>query len=135
MAWLLWRKRWLAAAHWLAALAFGLVLTALLGAVVDMPNPPTAPLGFSFPSIAVTMATITFGFFAVLIAREMPGRRRVWPYLVSGAVVAVLGFARLYLGAHWLSDVRSEEHTSELQSLMRTSYAVLCLNKNDKTNR
>src|SRR3546814_4424910 len=28
---------------------------------------------------------------------------------------------------------RSEEHTSELQSLMRTSYAVLCLkNKNNK---
>src|SRR3546814_2792683 len=25
--------------------------------------------------------------------------------------------------------VRSEEHTSELQSLMRTSYAVFCLNK------
>src|SRR3546814_8564836 len=25
--------------------------------------------------------------------------------------------------------VRSEEHTSELQSLMRISYAVLCLNK------
>ncbi|MFC3716667.1 VTT domain-containing protein [Luteimonas soli] len=105
LAWLLWRKRWLAAAHWLAALAFGLVLTTLLGAVVHMPNPPTAPQGFGFPSIAVTMSTITFGFFAVLIAREMPGRRRVWPYLVSGAVVAVLGFARLYLGAHWLSDV------------------------------
>src|SRR3546814_8367708 len=29
---------------------------------------------------------------------------------------------------------RSEEHTSELQSLMRTSYAVFCLkNKNTKT--
>src|SRR3546814_7279586 len=26
-------------------------------------------------------------------------------------------------------EVRSEEHTSELQSLMRTSYAVLCLKK------
>src|SRR3546814_3637453 len=26
-------------------------------------------------------------------------------------------------------DVRSEEHTSELQSLMRTSYAVFCLKK------
>src|SRR3546814_5401681 len=25
--------------------------------------------------------------------------------------------------------LRSEEHTSELQSLMRTSYAVFCLNK------
>src|SRR3546814_3333171 len=29
----------------------------------------------------------------------------------------------LYLG----NDFRSEEHTSELQSLMRTSYAVFCL--------
>src|SRR3546814_10859138 len=31
---------------------------------------------------------------------------------------------------------RSEEHTSELQSLMRISYAVFCLNKkNQRTNR
>src|SRR3546814_1668949 len=31
-------------------------------------------------------------------------------------------------------DVRSEEHTSELQSLMRISYAVFCLKKK-KTER
>src|SRR3546814_1602111 len=29
---------------------------------------------------------------------------------------------------------RSEEHTSELQSLMRTSYAVFCLKKKNKIN-
>src|SRR3546814_6038240 len=29
---------------------------------------------------------------------------------------------------------RSEEHTSELQSLMRISYAVFCLKKKNKTN-
>src|SRR3546814_7556021 len=29
-------------------------------------------------------------------------------------------------------DRRSEEHTSELQSLMRTSYAVFCLKKKNK---
>src|SRR3546814_6060798 len=29
---------------------------------------------------------------------------------------------------------RSEEHTSELQSLMRTSYAVFCLNKKKNNN-
>src|SRR3546814_10641991 len=29
---------------------------------------------------------------------------------------------------------RSEEHTSELQSLMRISYAVFCLKKNNKEN-
>src|SRR3546814_3315184 len=32
------------------------------------------------------------------------------------------------------SDVRSEEHTSELQSLMRISYAVFCLQKKNTTN-
>src|SRR3546814_4740243 len=30
--------------------------------------------------------------------------------------------------------VRSEEHTSELQSLMRISYAVFCLKKKKKTS-
>src|SRR3546814_5194866 len=32
-------------------------------------------------------------------------------------------------GLHELDGYRSEEHTSELQSLMRISYAVLCLKK------
>jgi membrane protein DedA with SNARE-associated domain len=105
LLWLLLRRRWMAAAHWIAALAFGLALTTALGTAIDMPRPPSALSGFGFPSVAVTMTTITFGFFAVLIAREFPGRQRVWPYLVSGAVVALLGFARLYLGAHWLSDI------------------------------
>src|SRR3546814_3670244 len=30
---------------------------------------------------------------------------------------------------------RSEEHTSELQSLMRISYAVFCLKKNNRKNK
>src|SRR3546814_2648513 len=33
----------------------------------------------------------------------------------------------------FLYGVRSEEHTSELQSLMRISYAVFCLKKKNKT--
>ncbi|KAF1712051.1 hypothetical protein CSC70_00515 [Pseudoxanthomonas kalamensis DSM 18571] len=105
LGYLVWRRRWMAAVHWLVALAFGGVLTAWLGAMVDIPKPPAVSSGFGFPSVAVTMATITFGFFAVLIARELPGRDRIWPYLVSGIVVALIGFGRLYLGAHWLSDV------------------------------
>src|SRR3546814_6923492 len=32
------------------------------------------------------------------------------------------------------AGVRSEEHTSELQSLMRTSYAVFCLKKKNNEN-
>src|SRR3546814_4935426 len=35
-------------------------------------------------------------------------------------------------GLRWLRAARSEEHTSELQSLMRSSYAVFCLKKKSK---
>src|SRR3546814_2445176 len=46
-------------------------------------------------------------------------------------------FNGLYSGASiddlaWLCAERSEEHTSELQSLMRISYAVFCLKKKKK---
>src|SRR3546814_3984831 len=48
-------------------------------------------------------------------------------------VAALIGFLLdKGLGtAPWLMIVRSEEHTSELQSLMRISYAVFCLKKNN----
>src|SRR3546814_9171323 len=41
------------------------------------------------------------------------------------------------LGLHYVADIslsptRSEAHTSELQSLMRTSYAVFCLTKKNE---
>src|SRR3546814_9068381 len=39
---------------------------------------------------------------------------------VTGPIIAITSV---------LAAVRSEEHTSELQSLMRNSYAVLCLKK------
>src|SRR3546814_2880611 len=37
-------------------------------------------------------------------------------------------------GARFRAEARSEEHTSELQSLMRISYAVFCLQKKKNTN-
>src|SRR3546814_1481037 len=41
----------------------------------------------------------------------------------------------LFLPASGFHCPRSEEHTSELQSLMRISYAVFCLKKQIKYNR
>src|SRR3546814_7014695 len=40
-----------------------------------------------------------------------------------------------HLGGMFVVDQRSEEHTSELQSLMRNSYAVFCLKKKKTENR
>src|SRR3546814_3722884 len=54
-----------------------------------------------------------------------------------GAFVAVIG--ALWIASYWYWGVRlksrSEQHTSELQSLMRISYAVFCLKKKKHNKR
>src|SRR3546814_6117397 len=52
------------------------------------------------------------------------------------AKVAAAGVAPLSVGGdHSITyPIRSEEHTSELQSLMRISYAVFCLKKKQTTH-
>src|SRR3546814_9132063 len=58
-------------------------------------------------------------------ARRRPRTRRsVSPWLASRAPAS-----------HPRGGRRSEEHTSELQSLMRISYAVFCLKKKKKPTR
>src|SRR3546814_3162192 len=60
------------------------------------------------------------GAFLILIA---PQRLREWPGGLQIAARSLDQFSRV-------GTIRSEEHTSELQSLMRISYAVFCLKKN-----
>src|SRR3546814_1554779 len=63
-----------------------------------------------------------FPTFATVIAREAGLNAQTLDVDFAGVVLA-----RLCL--EWRSRGRSEEHTSELQSLMRISYAVFCLKK------
>src|SRR3546814_9262797 len=48
----------------------------------------------------------------------------------TAAILAVITAVVVFLGVNLIAaPLRSEEHTSELQSLMRNSYAVFCLQK------
>src|SRR3546814_6111064 len=63
----------------------------------------------------------------VLLPEEAGATRRQIP-------LAQVAQIRLTEGLNQISrENRSEEHTSELQSLMRISYAVFCLKKNKHT--
>src|SRR3546814_2182948 len=53
----------------------------------------------------------------------------------SSAKPRIASSARMRRGASIGANARSEEHTSELQSLMRISYAVFCLKKKNKTQQ
>jgi len=72
----------------------------------SFPNPFVHVLGYSFPSGHSMGSLIGYGMLAYLVAHSV--RRRGIDIVVAacaGVVVLAIGFSRLYLGAHYLSDV------------------------------
>src|SRR3546814_8598295 len=72
---------------------------------------------------------------AVLLALSDPSRSHAF-CVVQGEPGSGKSHLIRWLFVNWLQsdDLRSEEHTSELQSLMRISYAVFCLKKKTQNN-
>src|SRR3546814_5936541 len=109
--------------------------------------PPPPPPGQATPTrlnAAVTSALVRPRSVAAVSTPQAPllkvllgvqysalARAITWNafWVFQPAVVANFQNALLY------TPERSEEHTSELQSLMRISYAVFCLNKKIKNNK
>ncbi|MGB5260363.1 MAG: VTT domain-containing protein [Gammaproteobacteria bacterium] len=105
IAWMLWRHRSKAAIHWLAAYLCAGLLTWILKVTTRIEQPIAILDGYAFPSAHTGMSIVAYGFLALLIARELPPARRWLPYLTAALIIIPIALSRLYLGAHWLSDV------------------------------
>src|SRR3546814_4356428 len=77
---------------------------------------------------ATSRATVTSSKGMTRIASPAP---TIWPCSCPLPAIQTMSSARASAIA---AAIRSEEHTSELQSLMRISYAVFCLKKKNRTN-
>ncbi len=61
---------------------------------------------YSFPSGHTLMATVFYGTLCLLVAsRARHWRWRVLTIAVAGLMILLVGFSRIYLGTHYLSDV------------------------------
>src|SRR3546814_2020841 len=89
--------------------------------------------------VALTSHLLKSGARAMMNTSPEPVSNWTASFTEDAAVVGALALAFAY---PWLalaivvaiSLFRSEEHTSELQSLMRISYAVFCLKKKQKSD-
>jgi len=108
---LLWQRRfyWLAAA--LSSVFGGMLLNKTLKYSFHRARPhfndPILTLdSYSFPSGHTMMATVLYGVLAAyLFSKTTDRRRRVLIIFTAGLLIALVGFSRIYLGAHYLSDV------------------------------
>src|SRR3546814_6196907 len=69
-------------------------------------------------------------FTPISMVAKLPLALYTNPKFAPKTVLEFIQYAKEHPGR-----LRSEEHTSELQSLMRISYAVFCLKKKTKTNK
>ncbi len=106
---LLLRRRRVNEALFLAATALGIeVLNAGLKLLFHRPQPKLSFVHldtYSFPSGHAAGSAAIYAALAFLLARSASRGRRVVAALTTAALIALIGFSRLYLGAHYLSDV------------------------------
>src|SRR3546814_6094723 len=111
-------RQWYAARGGGRAVGFACVLKLLVDPAVLFGLSRLWGLGPLETKILILWGTMPTASSSYILARQMGGDAPL-----AAAIVTVCTL---------LAFIRSEEHTSELQSLMRISYAVFCLKKNHK---
>jgi membrane-associated phospholipid phosphatase len=106
---LVWRRRFALAGLLVVAWGGSIGLYNLTKLIVDRRRPPlgirlSTGAGSSFPSGHSTQSVATYVALAVVTTAVLPRAR--WPAWVLAVTLAVgVGWSRLYLGVHWVSDV------------------------------
>ncbi len=102
------QKHWRLALYWFFYSLCVIASIFLIKYAVHTPRPGgilVSPSSYSFPSGHVTLAVASYGFWVSRIAHTL--RKRFVTPLFCGFVlfVVLVMLSRLYLSAHWLSDV------------------------------
>lgn len=70
-----------------------------------LPDPVSHSPGFSFPSGHAMTATTSCAVLLLVLLPMVPPRRRALPWALAVVSVVGVGYTRVALGVHWVSDV------------------------------
>lgn len=101
-------RRWRTLGYWLSAAVFAELLVLALKYALGRARPETGYASvdpFSFPSGHAALWMVVYGFLAFLLGHRKSGWRKTAFALGAVSTALLVAFSRLYLGAHWFSDV------------------------------
>jgi len=104
------RRDWRPGSRLGAALVGGFGLHLLVRHFVERPRPPAhvwidAYTGSSFPSLHATLTIAVYGMLSAILCFNQSQRRRTFIWSLAALVTLIVGASRVYLGAHWPTDV------------------------------
>jgi membrane protein DedA with SNARE-associated domain/membrane-associated phospholipid phosphatase len=108
--WLLVTRRTRAALHALALALLAAASVIFFKFLIQSPRPWGifhGPETYSMPSGHTTLATTIYMGIAFMIASTLPRQYRYLIYTPAAIVVFLVSISRVYLGAHWFTDVLS----------------------------
>ncbi|HVN72664.1 MAG TPA: bifunctional DedA family/phosphatase PAP2 family protein [Desulfomonilia bacterium] len=111
VSYLILKKRFDRAAVFAVAIVGGSLLNSILKAMIHRPRPISdttliAVSGWSFPSGHAMNSMIFYGMITYLIVRSVDSWKvRAFFITMTGFIVFIIGFSRIYLQVHYLSDV------------------------------
>jgi membrane protein DedA with SNARE-associated domain len=95
-----------AAAHWVAAIAFGTALSLGLYWLLAVPDPVNyyrGEVAVRFSGRDLVLATVIYGLLPVLLSTQRPQAWRTAYYTVAAILIVLMLAADVYLGSVWLS--------------------------------
>lgn len=82
-----------------------LIKTVVHRARPHLVDPVAVAAGKSFPSGHTQSATVGFAILILVLSLFVPRSARLWLWIAGAVCVALVGFSRIALGVHYLSDV------------------------------